>query len=80
MSTKGERYAGIRQDNQDIPEVMQIRGVVAAVIDNLDALATSNPHALRLVAMAQTKFEEACMLAVKAVYTAAQSEDPAEPQ
>jgi hypothetical protein len=75
MPSKGELYAGIRQDNQEIPEIVQLRGVTATLIDNLDQLDTQNPGVARLIAIAQSKYEEACMFAVKAIYTAVQSQD-----
>ena len=75
MSTKGEVYAGLRSNNPEPAEITQIRGVIATVIDNLDSMDSSSPNTKRLVALAQTKLEEACMFAVKAVYSAIEPED-----
>jgi len=73
--TKGEVYAGLNSDHLIEPlEVGQIRGVIATVIDNLDHLDHKTPYVARLVALAQTKFEEACMFAVKAYYMSQEQE------
>jgi len=70
--TKGELFAGVRNDNVGLTEpneVSQIRGVIATVIDNMERFkANPHPDVERLVSAAQSKFEEACMLAVKAYY------------
>jgi hypothetical protein len=75
MPSKGELYAGIRPDNQEMPEIVQLRGVTATLIDNLDQLHTQDPGVARLIAIAQSKYEEACMFAVKAIYTSVQPQD-----
>jgi len=71
MPSKGEIYAGIRPATREVvTEIAQIRGVTASLIDNLDSLDFSNPFVERAATVAQAKYEEACMMAVKAYYLA----------
>jgi hypothetical protein len=72
MISKGELYAGIRPDNKEPLEVEQVRGVIATLVDNLEAMDPWDIRVHRLMAMAQTKFEEGCMCAVKAIYLQAE--------
>lgn len=74
--TKGERRVGLDFNPSGMGEINQIKGVVANLIDNLEALPAVlvDPEVGRLVSLAQTKFEEGCMFAVKAIV---QATDPA---
>lgn len=67
MANKGEYRVGMDFNPGENPEVTQIKGVVATLIDNLEFLRNGDDEIERLISIAQTKFEEGCMFAVKAV-------------
>ena len=76
MSTKGELRVGLNFNPAAIPEIDQLKGSTAAIIDILDQLdGRDRPELARCVALAQTKYEEACMFAVKALVIASQDQD-----
>ena len=70
--TKGEIYAGLTNAYKEPQEVTQIRGVIATLVDNLEELDHDSTVVRRLVAMSQSKLEEACMFGVKAFYMSQQ--------
>jgi hypothetical protein len=73
--SKGDRRVGLKFNPLGLDEVSQIKGVTATIIDNLEDFQTTDPEIKRWVALAQTKYEEACMFAVKAL-TATEEEVP----
>ena len=50
-----------------LPEVDQVKGVTLTVIDNLQPYVDQGGNRGRLARIAQDKYEEACMFAVKAL-------------
>jgi len=48
-------------------EIDQVKGVTATLISNLEESRTVDPEINRLISLAQTKYEEAVMFAVKAL-------------
>jgi hypothetical protein len=65
--TEGEHRVGIDFNPSGNPEVDQVKGVVAALIDNIQPIVDTGGAAGRCAAIAQTKYEEAAMWAVKAI-------------
>ena len=64
--TKGEyRVAHFNLDGH--PEVNEVKETVAGLIDHLQPIVDTGEEAGRCAAIAQTKFEEAAMWAVKAI-------------
>jgi len=74
----GDDRVGIGFNPSTIPEVDQIKGVTASLIDMLDMLSSQDPEVLRCKEIAQAKYEEACMWAVKMTVRAAGSVAPME--
>lgn len=68
---KGETRVRIHYPNRNEQheDVHQTKGVIAALIDNLDTLIDGDNERSRCAAIAQTKLEEACMWSVKALTT-----------
>jgi len=69
--TLGEERVAVNFNPSEIPEITQIKGVTASLIDSLEFLKQSgspdvSAEVNRCAAIAQTKYEEACMFAVKA--------------
>ena len=75
MSTIGERRVrvdfNVAQEGAISTAVQDFKESCATLIDACEAMKTTsdNPELKRLASMAQTKFEEGAMLAVKAVTT-----------
>ncbi|MDY3363863.1 hypothetical protein PG623_07605 [Riemerella anatipestifer] len=74
MSTKGNKMTSYDANEQN-PFAKQVRRRVSDLIDDLDILREKGTYAektsgnkQRLISIAQTKLEEACMFAVKAIY------------
>lgn len=67
MATRGQYRVGSDFNPSGNSEIEQIKGVTATLIDNLEWHKDRSPEIDRLIALAQTKYEEACMFAVKAV-------------
>lgn len=65
--TKGELFCNIGFNPSGDAAVDQLKGATAAIIDNLDRLADQGTEAGRCAKIAQQKYEEACMYAVKAL-------------
>ena len=68
--TKGEYRVGISFNPGGNPQVDGIKQITASLINELDEfmeMHTENPEVCRCAAIAQTKYEEAAMWAVKAV-------------
>lgn len=68
--TRGQQVTGADFNPSQKPEVDQIKGSTAALIDVLDHLMQrdgNNPEATRCAKIASQKYEEACMFAVKAL-------------
>jgi hypothetical protein len=67
--TKGEHRVGISFNPSGISEVDRVKQITASLIDEMEGVIRmgDNPEAARCAAIAQTKYEEACMWAVKAI-------------
>ena len=65
--TKGERRVALHFNPSGRDAVSQIKGVTATIIDNLEELGPVDAEVSRWISIAQTKYEEACMFAVKAL-------------
>lgn len=68
--TKGEMMVGINFNPSEKSSVDQVKGSTAALIDGLQTLVlneTPDGEAQRCAKIAQQKYEEACMFAVKAL-------------
>ncbi|MCO7355746.1 hypothetical protein NHN20_09510 [Riemerella anatipestifer] len=72
--TLGEKRAGINGSTEPY-DVVKIRKATADIINYLETLRPKGTHAekmssekQRLISIAQTKLEEACMFAVKAIF------------
>lgn len=67
--TLGERRVRVYFNPNENPAVSQIKGTAAVLIDLCEEMKSStesNSEKVRLIALAQTSFEEAAMWAVKA--------------
>ena len=64
--TKGE-YRVTSSNPSEHPDVKQITKTIAGLIDHLESIVDTGEEAGRCAAIAQTKFEEAAMWAVKAI-------------
>ncbi|AZZ57575.1 MULTISPECIES: Acb2/Tad1 domain-containing protein [Weeksellaceae] len=76
MNTKGNKMTSYDANEQN-PFAKQVRRQVSDLIDDLEILrgagknkniAPASSEKQRLISIAQTKLEEACMFAVKAIY------------
>ena len=69
--TKGEYRVGIRFNPDGHSQVDGIKQITAGLIDEMEQLKMDNvldhQESSRCAAIAQTKYEEACMWAVKAI-------------
>lgn len=70
----GEDRVGLSFNPSGLPEITQIKQNCADLINLMDQLGSSTQigEVRRLVALAQTKFEEGCMFAVKAIVKVAE--------
>ncbi|MRI64407.1 hypothetical protein EDM00_10485 [Ornithobacterium rhinotracheale] len=77
METKGNKMTSY-DANENNAFAKQVRRQVSELIDDLEMLRGIGKHKninpassekQRLISIAQTKLEEACMFAVKAIYT-----------
>lgn len=72
IQTLGEKRVGLKDGEREDVEIT--RRNLAEIIDHLESLRgdkNTNPSSnnkQRLISLAQTKLEEACMFAVKAIY------------
>lgn len=72
MQTLGEKRCGMHRDEPK--EVLEARKKIAELIDGLEEkrgdknTTPSSEEKQRLISIAQTKLEEACMFTVKALY------------
>lgn len=73
METLGKRRVRIRENDPE--QVISVKLKIAGIIDEMEYLrgdkntAPASQERQRLVSLAQTKLEEACMFATKAFYT-----------
>lgn len=74
METNGEYRVGLAFNPGQFPQVWDIKRVVSQEIDRLQHIVDAGGEAGRCAAIAQTKFEEAAMWAVKAVTKPPRSE------
>lgn len=63
----GEERVGIAFNPSGNQEVDQVKGATAALIDNLQGIVDHGDEAGRCAALAQDRYEAACMWAVKAI-------------
>jgi hypothetical protein len=67
--TLGQKRVGLNFNPNENPVVAQTKGLYSAEIDRLEAMRVPNmPELNRTISRAQTHVEDACMLAVKAVF------------
>jgi hypothetical protein len=67
--TLGQKRVGLNFNPNENPIVAQTKGLYAAEIDRLEAMRAPNmPELNRIISRAQTHAEDACMLAVRAVF------------
>lgn len=73
MATLGKKRVGLKENEPE--QVVSVRLKIAGIIDEMEYLrgdkntVPASQERQRLVSLAQTKLEEACMFAVKAIYT-----------
>lgn len=73
METLGKQRVRVGEREPD--QVVSVKLKIAGIIDELEYLrgdrntAPASGEKQRLISLAQTKLEEACMFAVKAMYT-----------
>lgn len=67
VSVGEERVGSHTITDRQQQEIDQVKGVCAACIDNLEFLKQEGGARARTAAIAQTRFEEACMWAVRAI-------------
>jgi hypothetical protein len=65
--TKGEYRVGINFNPDGHSQVNGVKQITAGLIDELEPLVEARGEAGRCAAIAQTKYEEAAMWAVKAI-------------
>lgn len=65
--TLGEYRVGISFNPSADPAVDQVKKRIASLIDDLNGYKDKGPEVVRLVALAQTRLEDAAMWAVKAI-------------
>lgn len=65
--SKGEYRVGATFNPSGNPEVNRVKALAAELISRLQLIVNNGDEAARCAAIAQTKFEEAAMWAVKAL-------------
>ena len=73
MTSLGKKRVGLKENEPE--QVISVKLKIAGIIDEMEYLrgdkntAPASQERQRLVSLAQTKLEEACMFATKAIYT-----------